>query len=531
MERHPLFTHSARYLPQVDTSLSLVVSGGKRTVLFPSSATITPTVVAANMAILKPFQLLEINIISAQDLEPVSRKMKTYAKAWVHSDRKLSSCVDNKGHSNPTWNDKFVFRVDEEFLRRDASAVVIEIYAVNWFRDTFVGTVRVLVGNLIPPPSRQHHNRHHFGMRFVALQVRRKSGRPQGILNIGVALLDSSMRSMPLYKQLDASAVGIRDLMEESNLHNQPPNLKPVLQRSKSERSDRLTFDTFSVANSSLVAIPGQRENGSCILSVSEIVDPFEGKKMKGKASSVISGAELRDKSKQKGKKGKASSVVSDSIFSKQSSVYAKNVNQDLKTKTQKNKDEFKKIKSKQGEENKVFDEMPVRDGKKYLAEKPPIPKANGYGYGATKGSMPNSKVVPFKASSILSDSEVGPSPSEVAAAMAAREKKYPLDDRESSILSGWSLDESVEGPMSKLERWRKELPPIYDRGFSTSSLSSTGQRVQRRNDRGGNGLFSCFGVVCGYECQCICGQPPEKSSHNTRFYSPSIGTPGRPYL
>ncbi|XP_022849552.1 uncharacterized protein LOC111371667 [Olea europaea var. sylvestris] len=479
------------------------------------------------MAILKPFQLLEINIISAQDLEHVSRKMKTYTKAWVHSDRKLSSSVDAKGHVNPTWNDKFVFRVDEEFLRRDTSAVMIEIYAVNWFRDTLVGTVRVLVGNLIPPPPLR--KRHHFGMRFVALQVRRPSGRPQGILNIGVALLDSSMRSMPLYRQLSASAVGIRDLMEDSNLHNsnnnQPPNLKPIFQRSKSERSERFTFDSFSMANSSLVAIPGQRDNGSCILSFSEIEDPVEGTKKKGKASSVINGAELVGKTRQKGKKGKASSVVSDSIFSKKSSVYVKNVNQDLTTKYQRNKDEIEKNNGTQGEEHKVFDKVHVRDGKKIGDEKPPIPIPNGYGYGQAKGSLPSGKFVPFKPSSTLSISEVGPSPSEVAAALAARERKYPLDDYESSVLSGWSLDDSIEGPMSKLERWRKELPPIYDRGFSTSSFSSTSQqRVRRRNDRGGNGLFSCFGVICGYECQCVCGQPPgRKSSHSTKHYSPSL--------
>lgn len=121
------------------------------------------------MPILNPFQLLEINIISAQDLEPVSKKMKTYATAWVHPTRKLSTRVDEEGNNNPTWNDKFVFRVDEEFLRQDSSAVMIEIRSGGrWFGDALVGTVRVLVGNLIPPPVRHHH---HLGMRFVALQV------------------------------------------------------------------------------------------------------------------------------------------------------------------------------------------------------------------------------------------------------------------------------------------------------------------------------------------------------------------------
>lgn len=123
------------------------------------------------MGALKPFQLLEVNIISAQDLEPISKKMKTYASAWVHPTRKLTTGVDNDGGNNPTWNDKFVFRVDDEFLQQDTSAVQIDIFSVHWFRDSLVGSVRVLVGNLIPPPTRLQHQQHHIGMRFVALQV------------------------------------------------------------------------------------------------------------------------------------------------------------------------------------------------------------------------------------------------------------------------------------------------------------------------------------------------------------------------
>ncbi|KAL0322582.1 UNVERIFIED_CONTAM: hypothetical protein Sangu_1877500 [Sesamum angustifolium] len=264
----------------------------------------------------KPFQLLEINIISAQDLEPVARKMRTYAKAWVHPTRKLSSCTDKEGNNNPTWKISF-FRVEEEFLREDSSAVMIEIYSAHWLRDVLVGTVRVLVGNLVPPPvwTRQN-NSHYMGMRFVALQVRRPSGRPQGILNIGVALLDGSMRSMPLYRQLSSSAVGYRDLMQHPPAHlqdnnnnkdqQQAPALKPILRRSRSERSERLIFDDFS-PRSSMVGVPTQMgtKEGSSILTVAESVDPFKGGKKKGKASSVINGVELREKPMQKARRAR----------------------------------------------------------------------------------------------------------------------------------------------------------------------------------------------------------------------------------
>ncbi|TKY51823.1 Signal transducer and activator of transcription 2 [Spatholobus suberectus] len=244
-----------------------------------------------------PFQLLELNVISAQDLAGVGRNMRTYAVSWVHPDRKLSTRVDTQGHTNPTWNDKFVFRVDEEFLCSDTSAIMVEIYALHWFKDIHVGTVRVLVGNLAPPPSRPfHNNRAPLGMRFVALQVRRPSGRPQGILNIGFTVLDSSMRSMPLYTH-NASAVGYRHLMGEKDAYDTHNHLsphvfaasKPDLRRTKSDSSSMLAAE--AVARHHLAAAN------------------------KGKANSAISGSEVcvrkKKKGKNKSKKKKSSSVVS----------------------------------------------------------------------------------------------------------------------------------------------------------------------------------------------------------------------------
>ncbi|KAL3648728.1 hypothetical protein CASFOL_005131 [Castilleja foliolosa] len=454
------------------------------------------------MGKLKTFQLLEINIISAQDLEPVSKKMKTYATAWMHSHRKLSSCVDTDGNNNPTWNDKFVFRVDEEFLRQDTSAVMIEIYAKNWLRDALVGTVRVLVGNLIPPPTLARGGQ----MRFVALQVRRPSGRPQGILNIGVSLLDSSMKSMPLYRQLSMSAIGIRDLMEGSMnfRQNENPNnnnqVKPILRRSKSERSELLALDNLSPSGSIVGIKIKPKGKDSSILSITDGVNPFQDVRKIGKASSVISGAELREKPKHHTKNGKkAGSVLSDSIYSKESSSFRKMAPNDTKT-----------------DHEKTIDEKSVTIAKD--VKKPVVTKYK-------------------KGNSVWSDSEVGPSPSEVAAAVMA-ERKYPLDDNQSSVLDGWSVDESVEGLRSKLERWRMELPPLYDRtGYSSSSYTKSsagaGRQGRKYGEKESSGLFSCFGNIFGYECQCICGKPPGKGkrARSAAFHSPSTLTPGRSYM
>ncbi|AES60986.1 putative C2 domain-containing protein [Medicago truncatula] len=253
--------------------------------------------------ILAPFQLLELNVISAQDLASLGRNMRTYAVAWVHPDRKLSTRVDTQGHTNPTWNDKFVFRVDEEFLYSDTSAIMVEVYALHWFKDIHVGTVRVLVGNLIPPPTRPFHNdRAPMGMRFVALQVRRPSGRPQGILNIGVTVLDSSMRSMPLYT-LNASAVGYRHLMGEKDAYDSHNHLSPHV---------------IAAGGGGKPELRRTKSDTSSLIASEAVLRQQRAEIYKERANSAISGSEIseykvtKNKKKKKRKKtSKASSIIS----------------------------------------------------------------------------------------------------------------------------------------------------------------------------------------------------------------------------
>ncbi|KAF3558300.1 hypothetical protein F2Q69_00011377 [Brassica cretica] len=131
----------------------------------------------------------------------------------------------------------------------------------------------------------------------------------------------------------------------------------------------------------------------------------------------------------------------------------------------------------------------------------------------------------------ILTESELVPSSSEVANKKA--KERSQANDTESSILSEWSLedDRNIEGLRSKLERWRTELPPLYDIGSSHQS-SDVGREIvhvsvnggggkssrwkaptvkkkkkhNRRHTEGGNNLFSCFSNLCGVECTFVCG-------------------------
>ncbi|CAH8309442.1 unnamed protein product [Eruca vesicaria subsp. sativa] len=528
------------------------------------------------------FQLLELNIISAQDLAPVSRKTKTYAVAWVHPERKLTTRVDYNGETNPTWNDKFVFRVNDEFLYSDTSAVVIEIYALHWFRDVHVGTVRVLISNLIPPTRRpgyrtntnEYHRTPPQGMRFVALQVRRASGRPQGILNIGVGVLDGSMRSMPLYTHMDSSAVGYRDLLGEEDRHLQHLHLnsnkgssknpqspssrqfqsvvsRPELRRTKSDTSSMVVSDLLSrVERSRLAKQPASalvsseefeteptttdtdateiKENGPTNKVIKHIyepdfIDPVVTKRESHDVSYHHSSRKTPKKvtinvEKHRPVKARASPYLSRHGTPLRSNIVASSPMPPNGVRSTPMRSKI--VAMSPMHPNMTPMQTPMR------SNMTPMQTPMRSNVLRSTPMRPNYMSTPMRTSNlagrrIITQSELGPSPSEVAEKIA-KERSH---DTESSILSEWSIDEtSVEGLRSKLQRWRTELPPLYDIGSSqVSSTEYDGSIVpaggrssrrktpavkkhSRRHTEGGNGLFSCFSKICGVECSFACG-------------------------
>lgn len=155
-------------------------------------------------------QILEINLISAQGLKTPSsnlRKMQTYALTWVDPAAKLRTRVDSLGGDNPNWNDKFLFRVSDEFIARDTSAVSVEIFAVGYIKDFLIGTVRFLLSTTTCLARAAPDGT----PAFTAVQIRRPSGRFQGVLNIASAVYYSS--DYPILEKVPA--VSFRELMEK----------------------------------------------------------------------------------------------------------------------------------------------------------------------------------------------------------------------------------------------------------------------------------------------------------------------------
>lgn len=137
------------------------------------------------------FKLLEVNVISAHDLPPMAKMLRTYVLARVNADQILKTSVDHKGHTNPCWNHKMVFRVDKKFLRRHSSAITFEIYNVAWLRDLPIGTSRLPIQNILNCNS---------AMKPLALPVCRPSGLLKGTVNVTVSIVDKAAESQGKHK-------------------------------------------------------------------------------------------------------------------------------------------------------------------------------------------------------------------------------------------------------------------------------------------------------------------------------------------
>lgn len=343
-----------------------------------------------------PPRVLEINVISAHDLALVSKSMKSYAVAWVDPDRKVTTRVDQTDLNNPSWNEKFVFRVDDRFLTDETSAIMIEIYAAAWLKDALIGSVRVLISHLFGTLTNSSS-----ATRYVALQVRRPSGRPQGIINMGITLLDNTMRSMPIFAELCAAGGTFSDVTPAPN------EVKPQTKQHKDDQH----------------------------IEKSETKDNKNRKLRRSHSDRTDLTSE--DYSRRQGSVGDASSSICNGSAS--------------------------------------------------------VVKGNG---SVINGSQ--------------CSSDVGPSASVVAAAIAKGLYKAPGSAKKPANNGGGGLvteelrtKENEEGLKSKVERWRTEVPPIYDHSKMKAN-NKHGGRARRRTDSGG--LFSCFGNAFGCEISITCG-------------------------
>ncbi|KAL8557691.1 hypothetical protein ACS0TY_004966 [Phlomoides rotata] len=222
----------------------------------PNGSTITSSSISIPSS--PPVLFLEVSLISAQDLAPVSKPTRTYAVAWINPKRKVATRTDHN-YRNPIWNDKVTFRLDGQFLDSPMAAITVEIYTVSWFRHVLVGTVRVLLCDLLGSLQKNPKS-----TRFVALQIRRPSGVPQGILNMGVSLLNNSLKSMLLQHKTEDLHEKVNETTNKNQDDEDPELVKKIhLWRSMSVGSETNSPDQLPSKEGSMCN--GSVANGSVV--------------------------------------------------------------------------------------------------------------------------------------------------------------------------------------------------------------------------------------------------------------------------
>ncbi|KAK1368119.1 C2 domain-containing protein [Heracleum sosnowskyi] len=136
-----------------------------------------------------PYKILEVKVISAHDLPPISNRLHTYVMAWAHPENKEITPVDHKGNTNPTWNHTMVFSVDDKFLSSNSSAVMMEIYNVSRLSNKPIGTTWLPIEILLKNPHSE------IMKKPLTLQICRPSGDIKGFLVVSVNLINTTIRN------------------------------------------------------------------------------------------------------------------------------------------------------------------------------------------------------------------------------------------------------------------------------------------------------------------------------------------------
>ncbi|KAK9671151.1 hypothetical protein RND81_12G009600 [Saponaria officinalis] len=133
---------------------------------------------------------IDLSIISAQDLKKASifsSKMEPYVVVSVydsmHINHRYSSLqqhktpVDKTGNKNPRWNFPIKFTLDDAALQGNHLTFHFELFSRHaLLPDTLIGEVHVPVSELISSVGKSD-------VSHVSYQVRKRSGKPKGVLN------------------------------------------------------------------------------------------------------------------------------------------------------------------------------------------------------------------------------------------------------------------------------------------------------------------------------------------------------------
>ncbi|KAL8545587.1 hypothetical protein ACS0TY_005645 [Phlomoides rotata] len=126
------------------------------------------------------FRPLNINVISAEGLKDVKKfsKMDVYAEISLagYPQSKKRTFVDKNSGSNPKWNHRMEFIVDEPYLTKPGLSLLFVLKTESTFSmDKEIGSVTVPIDELFKPDSFSEE-------RTIDYKVVTSSGKPKGTL-------------------------------------------------------------------------------------------------------------------------------------------------------------------------------------------------------------------------------------------------------------------------------------------------------------------------------------------------------------
>lgn len=128
---------------------------------------------------------LELTILSAEELKQLkwTGKMSPYAVAWVNPDFRVTTKAAAEGGKNPKWNETFELKVEERHFEDSKAALSVEIYSDGPFGPKQLGMVNIPLTEVTKDWKGDSKE-----PQYMAYQIRRKSGRTQGVLNLAITL-------------------------------------------------------------------------------------------------------------------------------------------------------------------------------------------------------------------------------------------------------------------------------------------------------------------------------------------------------
>ncbi|KAF5739865.1 serrate RNA effector molecule [Tripterygium wilfordii] len=127
---------------------------------------------------------LDMTLVSAKDLKDVNMfsKMDVYAVVSVHGDpekQKQKTPIDKDCGSNPNWNHKMKFTVDEAAANQNRLTLKIKIKTDRTLgKDKAIGEVHVPIKELFDQKDNKKADE------FVTYSVRTSNGKSKGALNL-----------------------------------------------------------------------------------------------------------------------------------------------------------------------------------------------------------------------------------------------------------------------------------------------------------------------------------------------------------